>query len=132
MRQHAEILDLISSSDVNLSVHSLLNYLSDDVEYFMLASCPDAPLLRQFCGREFVAEYLSILPQVYEIASRSVAKVVYDGPYTIMMGQDIATVYPNKRKVIANWTLILVIRLGKIQRMQYIFQNMTDAISASA
>lgn len=132
MRQHAEILDLISSSDVNSAVHSLMNYLSDDVEYFMLASCSDAPLVRQFCGKEAVAEYLSVLPHVYNIANRSVTKILSEGPYTILIGKDIATIYPNKRKVIMDWMLILVIHLGKIHRIQYIFQNMTDAISASA
>lgn len=127
MEQYAEIIDLFISGEMRLSSRSLLNYLSEDVEYFMLASRPDAHLLRQLRGRETVSEYLSILPLMYEIASRTINKVFQDGSHTVVWGRDLATIRPNKNKIITDWTAILVIQSGKIHRIQYIFQNMTDA-----
>jgi len=132
MGQREEIIEIISSSDVNLSTTNLLGYLSNDVEYFMLANRRDAPLLRQLRGKSIVAEYLSILPKAYEIVSRSISKISHDGPYTMAFGRDSARIYPDRREIISDWSLILFIQSGKIRNIQYIFHNMTDAESISA
>lgn len=132
MTQHAEIIELISSNNVTLSLYSLPEYLSDDIEYLMLANRPESPVLRRFRGKEMVVEYLSILPQLYEIASRTVGSIVYDGPYMVVFGRDLAMIYPSKQITVSDWILTLLIQSGKIHRMQYIFYNMKDAASASA
>lgn len=126
MEQNIDIVSLISSNDMHISARLLSNYLSDDVEYLMLANHPDSPLLRQLRGKETVSDYLSILPMLYEIGSRTVNKVVQDGAHTVVMGRDVATIYPNRRKVRSDWTAILVFQSGKITKIQYIFQNMAD------
>jgi len=132
MIQHEEIIDLISSDDVNLSTQTLLEHLSDDVEYFVLANRPDLPIVRHFRGKEIVTEYLSILPQLYEIASRTVGRIVHDGPYLVAFGRDLAMIYPSKTLIVWDWILTLLVQAGKICRMQYVFHSMKDAPSASA
>lgn len=127
MERKVDIVSLISSSDMHISARLLLNYLSEDVEYLMLANHPDSPLLRQLRGKETVSDYLAILPMLYEIGSRTVNKVVQDGAHTVVMGRDVATIYPHRRKVSADWTAILMFQYGQIKRMQYIFHNMADA-----
>ncbi len=127
MQNNSDIISLLSSNDAQNSSRLLTRYLSEDVEYLMLANHPDSPLLRQLRGKEAVAEYLSILPRLYEISSRTVDRVLQDGPHTVVLGRDLATIYPQKRRINANWTAILMIQSNIILRIQYIFQNMIDA-----
>ena len=61
----------------------------------MVANRPVAPLWRRIKGAERVAEYLGVIPMMYEITERKVNSVVQDGALTVVMGQDLAKTYEN-------------------------------------
>lgn len=118
-----KIISMISSRDLCGLSHDLREYLSDDVEYCMVANRPAAPLWRQIKGAERVAEYLGVMPMMYEITERKVNSVVQDGALTVVMGQDLAKTYEKPQSFRTDWTAILRIQSGKICRIQYVFQN---------
>lgn len=117
------IISMISSRDLRGLSRDLREYLSDDVEYCVVANRPEAPLWRQIKGAERVAEYLGVVPMMYEITERKVNSVVQDGALTVVMGHDLAKTYENPQSFRTDWTAILRIQSGKICRIQYVFQN---------
>lgn len=128
MQENHDIVSLISSSDTSLSARRLPSYLSEDVEYLMMANHPDAPICRALHGKATVSEYLSIIPLMYKVASRTIKRIIQNGPHTVVIGHDLAVIYPDNQKYSSDWTAILAIQSGKITRIQYIFQNMLNIV----
>lgn len=96
------------------NIQSVLNALTDDVQWWVAGSPENLPHAGLRAGRDEVAKFFDVLGNTVEFEQFAPQEYIAQGEKIVVLGSDRRRIKSNNRVVENQWAMVFALRAGKI------------------